>query len=148
MAINYSVAKMLNPQDRESGEYKYYPKAQASGSVGINELAEEISYATTLTDGDVLNVIRALVKRINMHIANGQIVKLENLGSFQAQLQSHGSATEDTYSPSLIRKVTLQFRPGIGLKGQLNKENLQFHKVVSLKKLKEAAKEEAEEPVV
>lgn len=83
-----------------------------------------------------------------MHIANGQIVKLENLGSFQAQLQSHGSSTEDTYSPSLIRKVTLQFRPGIGLKGQLNKENLQFHKVVSLKKLKGAAKEEAEEPVV
>lgn len=35
MAINYSVAKMLNPQDRESGEYKYYAKAQASGSVGI-----------------------------------------------------------------------------------------------------------------
>lgn len=59
MAINYSVAKMLNPQDRESGEYKYYAKAQASGSVGINELSEEIAYATTLTDGDVLNVIRA-----------------------------------------------------------------------------------------
>ena len=39
MAINYSVAKMLNPQDRESGEYKYYAKAQASGSVGINELS-------------------------------------------------------------------------------------------------------------
>lgn len=79
MAINYCVVGMQNPLDRESGEIKYYPKAQASGSVGINELAEEISYATTLTDGDVLNVIRALVKRINMHIANGQIVKLENL---------------------------------------------------------------------
>lgn len=136
MAINYCVVGMQNPLDRESGEIKYYPKAQASGSVGINELAEEISYATTLTDGDVLNVIRALVKRINMHIANGQIVKLENLGSFQAQLQSHGSSTEDTYSPSLIRKVTLQFRPGIGLKGQLNKENLTFKKVPSLKSLK------------
>lgn len=132
MAINYCVVGMQNPLDRESGEIKYYPKAQASGSVGINELAEEISYATTLTDGDVLNVIRALVKRINMHIANGQIVKLENLGSFQAQLQSHGSSTEDTYSPSLIRKVTLQFRPGIGLRGQLSLDNLTFHKVKPL----------------
>ena len=140
MAINYCVVGMQNPLDRESGEIKYYPKAQASGSVGINELAEEIS--STLTDGDVLNVIRALVKRINMHIANGQIVKLENLGSFQAQLQSHGSATEDTYSPSLIRKVTLQFRPGIGLKGQLNKENLTFKKVPSLKSLKKQEEDE------
>lgn len=77
MAINYSVARMKNPA--EPDVYKYYPKAQANGSVDINELAEEIAYATTLTDGDVLNVIRALVKRINLHIANGQIVKLENL---------------------------------------------------------------------
>lgn len=137
MAINYSIAKMANPMDRESGEYKYYAKAQANGSVSINELAEEIAYATTLTDGDVLNVIRALVKRINMHIANGKIVKLENLGSFQAQIRSMGAETEDTYSPSMIRKVTLQFRPGIGLKGQLNKANLTFHKVPSLKKPKE-----------
>lgn len=137
MAINYSVAKMLNPQDRESGEYKYYAKAQASGSVGIDELSEEIAYATTLTDGDVLNVIRALVKRISLHIAAGQIVRLENLGSFQAQLQSEGAATEESYSPSLIRKVTLQFRPGIGLKGQLNKSSLTFHKVKSLKKQEE-----------
>lgn len=141
MAINYSIAKMLNPQDRESGEYKYYAKAQANGTVEINALAEEIAYATTLTDGDVLNVIRALVKRINLHIAAGQIVKLENLGSFQAQIRSDGADTEDTYSTSMIRKVTLQFRPGIGLKGQLNKANLTFHKVKSLKE------KEDEEPL-
>ena len=96
MAINYSIVAMKNPMDRESEEVKYYPKAQASGAVGINELSEEIAYATTLTDGDVLNVIRALVNRINLHIAAGQIVKLENLGSFQAQIRSEGSATEDT----------------------------------------------------
>lgn len=141
MAINYSIAKMVNPLDRESGEYKFYAKAQANGSVGINELAEEIAYATTLTDGDVLNVIRALVKRINLHIANGQIVKLENLGSFQAQLRSDEAAAEDLFKPTMIRKVTLQFRPGIGLKGQLNKNNLTFHKV---KSLKEAPDEEGE----
>lgn len=140
MAINYSIARMKNPA--EPDVYKYYPKAQANGSVEINELAEEIAYATTLTDGDVLNVIRALVKRINLHIANGQIVKLENLGSFQAQIRSDGADTEDTYSTSMIRKVTLQFRPGVGLKGQLNKANLTFHKVKSLKQ-----QETEEEPL-
>ncbi len=140
MAINYSIVAMKNPQDIEGG-VKYYPKAQANGSVEINELAEEIAYATTLTDGDVLNVIRALVKRINLHIANGQIVKLENLGSFQAHIRSDGAETEETYSTSMIRKVTLQFRPGIGLKGQLNKANLTFHKVKGLKE------KEQEEPL-
>ena len=53
MAINYSIAQMKNPNDK-GAPAKYYAKAQASGSVDINELAEEISYSTTLTDGDVL----------------------------------------------------------------------------------------------
>lgn len=135
MAINYSIAKMRSPLEQDV--YKYYPKAQANGSVDINALADEIAYATTLTDGDVLNVIRALVKRINLHISNGQIVKLENLGSFQAQIRSEGADTEDTYSTSMIRKVTIQFRPGLGIKGQLNKANLTFHKVKGLKQEEE-----------
>ena len=94
MAINYSIAQMKNPNDK-GAPAKYYAKAQASGSVDINELAEEISYSTTLTDGDVLNVIRALVKQINKHISKGEIVKLENLGSFQAQISSDGAEAEE-----------------------------------------------------
>ena len=132
MAINYSIAKMKNPNDKGAPE-KFYAKAQASGTVDINELAEEISYSTTLTDGDVLNVIRALVKQINKHIAKGEIVKLENLGSFQAQISSDGAETEEEFSTSNIRKVSLQFRPGIGLRGQLSLDNLTFHKVKPLK---------------
>lgn len=60
MAINYSVVGMRNPSLLGEGEMKYYAKAQASGAVGIDQLAEEIPYATTLTDGDVVNAIRAL----------------------------------------------------------------------------------------
>lgn len=44
MAINYSIAQMKNPNDK-GAPAKYYAKAQASGSVDINELAEEISYS-------------------------------------------------------------------------------------------------------
>lgn len=40
MAINYSIAQMKNPNDK-GAPAKYYAKAQASGSVDINELAEE-----------------------------------------------------------------------------------------------------------
>ena len=63
MAINYSIAAYKKPGDME-GTAKYYAKAQASGTVEINELADDIAYSTTLTDGDVLNVIRALIKQI------------------------------------------------------------------------------------
>jgi predicted histone-like DNA-binding protein len=133
MAINYSVVAMKDPRDPES-VVKYYAKAQAAGVIDINELAEDIAYSTTLTDGDVLNVIRALVKQINKHIAKGEIVRLENLGTFQAQLSSKGAPTEDKFDESFVRKIRLQFRPGLGLQQILSLNNLSFHKVPGLKK--------------
>ena len=134
MAINYSIAAYKKPGDLE-GTAKYYAKAQASGTVEINELADDIAYSTTLTDGDVLNVIRALVKQINKHISKGEIVKLENLGSFQAQISSDGAETSEDFNESYIRQVHLQFRPGLGLQSTLALENLQFKKVKSYKEL-------------
>lgn len=134
MAINYSIAAYKKPGDME-GTAKYYAKAQASGTVEINELADDIAYSTTLTDGDVLNVIRALIKQINRHIAKGEIVKLENLGAFQAQIRSNCSETSEDFNESYIRQVHLQFRPGLGLQSTLALENLQFKKVKSYKEL-------------
>lgn len=134
MAINYSIAAYKKPGDLE-GTAKYYAKAQASGTVEINELADDIAYSTTLTDGDVLNVIRALIKQINRHIAKGEIVKLENLETFQAQIRSNGSETSEDFNESYIRQVHLQFRPGLGLQSTLALENLQFKKVKSYKEL-------------
>ena len=118
MAINYSVVAMKKPGQSDEPA-KYYAKAQAAGVVEIDELAEEISYATSLTDGDVVNAIRALVKQVAKHIGKGEIVRLGNLGSFQAQLSSEGAEAEEKFTPASIRKVHLQFRPGNGLQGSL-----------------------------
>ena len=82
MAITYSVTQLVDPREPEVAG-KFYAKAQAAGIITIDDLADDISYSTTLTDGDVLNVIRALIKQIQKHLQNGCIVKLENLGSFE-----------------------------------------------------------------
>ena len=137
MAINYSVVGMRNPSDPEL-PIKYYAKAQASGVIEINEMAEDIAYSTSLTDGDVLNVIRALVKQMNKHIAKGEIVRFENLGTFQAQISSEGAPLENSFNESYIRRIHLQFRPGVGLQRLLSRQNLTFRKV---KKLKETIPE-------
>lgn len=136
MAINYSIAPMKNPNPMSEGEIKYYAKAQANGSVGIDQLAEEIAYSTTLTDGDVLNAIRALVKQIKQHIREGRIVRLEALGSFQAQLSSSGAGSAEEFTPALIRGIKIQFRPGNSIREILNPTVLKFHKVPSLKEKK------------
>ena len=126
--INYSVAAMKNPM-KQSEPPKYYAKMQASGIVDMDDLAEEISYATTLTDGDILNVLRALIKQMKRHLKSGKIVKLEKFGNFQFQICSEGTETEKEFTPACITKVNIQFRPGALLRDVQNLDTLTFKKV-------------------
>ena len=126
--INYSVAAMKNPM-KQSEPPKYYAKMQANGVVDMDDLAEEISYATTLTDGDILNVLRALIKQMKRHLKGGKIVKLEKFGNFQFQICSNGTDTEKESTPACITKVNIQFRPGALLKEVQNLDTLTFKKV-------------------
>ena len=142
MPINYSVSPRVNPKDKDL-PMRYYGKVQASGTVSFDTLAEDIAYATTLTDGDVSNVLRALVKQIKKHLADGKIVQLDGLGSFQFQLSGKGALSESDYSTSLIKNMRIQFRPGRLVREVLNLSNLSFKKVSVLKR-KEKEDEENE----
>lgn len=144
MQVNYSVSPRINPQDKEAAP-KYYAKMQASGSVDFDTLAQEISYATTLTDGDVSNVLRALVTQLKKHLADGKIVKLDGFGSFQFQISGKGAVTEKDYRTSLIQKVRIQFKPGRLIREVLNLSTLSFQKVKPRKTVEQKVEEEGGE---
>lgn len=127
--INYSLTPLVNPQKRNEPA-KYYARYQSSGKVDIDRLVEEITYSTALTDGDVLSAIRALIRQINTHIADGKIVDLENLGTFRATIESRGADTEEAFDPATcIERVNVRFRPGKGIGQKLNLSVLEFQKV-------------------
>lgn len=132
MPINISVSPRINPRDKDAAP-KFYGKVQTSGTVSFDSLAEDIAYATTLTDGDVSNVLRALVKQIKKHLADGKIVNLDGLGTFQFQISGKGAATEKDYSSALIKKVRIQYRPGRLVREVQNLTTLQFKKVALLR---------------
>lgn len=134
--INYSVTGMKNPTDHDAAE-KFYAKMQASGVVDLDDMAEEISYATTLTDGDVLNVLRALIKQMKKNLMAGKIVRLEKFGTFQFQICSNGAESEKAFTPSNITKVNIQFRPGALVREAQNLKILAFKKVPKRSEKKE-----------
>lgn len=141
MPINYSVNPRRNPSEKGTPP-KFYAKVQTRGTVSFDTLAEDIAYATTLTDGDVLNVLRALIKQVKKHLSDGKIVSLDALGSFQFQISGKGALTEEDYNTNLIQKVRIQYRPGRLVREVQNLTNLQFKKVQPLK----SRKEEEEDP--
>ncbi len=116
MSVNYSLALMSSKPGDKSALKLYYAKAQANGEVTMDEMAEDIAYATSLTDGDALSTIRALIKQINKNLAAGKIVRLENFGSFQLQLSSKGAKNEKEFTPNNITAANVQFRPGKPIK--------------------------------
>lgn len=129
--VNYSLAHMSTKPGVENAPKKYYAKAQANGEITMDEIAEDISYATSLTDGDVLNALRALIQQINKNLAAGKIVRLENFGSFQVQLCSEGAETEKKFTSANITDASIQFRPGRPIKAatRAGDGGLTFHRV-------------------
>lgn len=116
MSVKYSLALMSTKPGDKKAPKKYYAKMQADGEVTMDEIANEIAYSTSLTDGDVLNAIRALIKQMNIHLAAGKIVRLETFGTFQLQLQSEGAETEKKFTQANIKAAHIQFRPGKPIK--------------------------------
>lgn len=135
MSVKYSLALMSSRPGDEQAPKKYYAKAQADGEVTMDEMAEEIAYATSLTDGDVLNVLRALIRQLKTHMANGKVVKMENFGTFQLQLCSTGAETKKAFTASNITGTHIQFRPGKMLKPSTRAAALSFARVAGKKEV-------------
>ena len=141
--VTYSVVPRLNPRDKDASP-KYYAQAQASGDVSIREMSERIQQSCTVHKADVHAVLVALEDTMIDALKGGEIVRLGDLGTFQIGVSGKGALTEEDYTPSLIQKARINFRPGIALSGILT--SLSFSKVAKkvIKKMDE--NEEEQEP--
>ena len=137
--VTYSVVPRLNPRDKAASP-KYYAQAQASGDVSIREMSERIQQSCTVHKADVHAVLVALEDTMIDALKGGEIVRLGDLGTFQIGVSGKGALTEEDYTPSLIQKARINFRPGIALSGILT--TLSFSKVAK----KIVKKTDEEEP--
>lgn len=129
MPVKYSLAELRNPLRPEEPKM-FYAKAQADGVVTLNDIAEDVSYASSLTDGDVLNSLRGVIRCMRKHLANGRVVSLGELGSFQMQISSRGAYTKEEFNAANIKQAKFQFRPGTMLRDL--QRNMSYERVDSL----------------
>ena len=137
--LTYSVVERKDPQNPEM-QGKYYAQAQARGEAGIRELSQRIQQTCTVTRADVMAVLIALEDVVADSLANGEIVRLGELGSLQISLSSEGSMTKEDFHDGLIKKGKIIFRGGQTLVNTLN--TLKYQKVEQ-----KYRKEEEEEPL-
>ena len=132
MAVPFVLVERINLQNREAPK-KFYAQAKSSGELTLRKLSKEIADAsTTVSDTDMLAVLNDLTKILCRHLADGEIVRFGDFGSFQIVFGSEGAETEAKFHASMIRKQKVVFRPGIDLKNTL--ATLKFTKAPKLAK--------------
>ena len=81
--------------------------------VTSQQLAEVIAEKSSLTPGDVHNVIRNLMTAMRKELLNSRSVRLEGLGTFtmKACTQGHGVDQEEEVNPNQVAALRCLFTP-------------------------------------
>ena len=76
-------------------------------------LAESIAEKSSLTPGDVQNVIRNLMSTMRMHLLNSRTVRLNGLGTYTMKARTRGKGTEkaEDVNPNQVTALRCQFTP-------------------------------------
>ena len=134
MSVNYAVKKCKNPNGVEGVNY-YSCRAIKANDYDFEELAEDISLATTVTKPDAQAVLGVIKLFITKALLAGRAVVLNDLGRFQISLQSKCFTAEDLadkeFVPSSkIKGHRILFRPEAKLKKEVASK-LSLNRLVS-----------------
>lgn len=109
MAIKYK--KTQNKMTGSKNFNKWYASAVHMGTVSTEDLCEEISHSTTVTEADIRAVFAELKGRLSYHFKIGQIVKIDGLGTFSVGLRSQLVEKAEDLDASKIKGYHIIFRP-------------------------------------
>ena len=105
-----------NPQKRE--EVKFYANPVNVGRKTLDDIARDISGRSSLTRGDISNVLYNFIDCLPHYLRDGFSIQLGEFGSMRVTLSSKGAETEKTFKTETI-KPRVVFTPGTELKREL-----------------------------
>lgn len=117
----YQLVERTNPLDRE-GEKKLYATPRYVGQVTAAKLARQIATQTTLTIGDVSNVLRTFLDLLPMYLLMGTSIELENIGRIRLTFSSEGVSDPKAFNTKMMRQLRIVFVSSPDLRKRINDE--------------------------
>jgi predicted histone-like DNA-binding protein len=118
--MKYKLLERKNPQKpAEAG--KLYAAPVNDGKVSQKEIAADITGLSSLSRGDINNVIDCLLDTVPKYLLMGKSVSLGSLGTFRLSFSSEGVETAESFNTALISGVKIIFTPGAELKSAIGK---------------------------
>lgn len=112
MSIKFNVIERHQPGIKGGGEKKWYAVVQNNGELDIDSLSKQIEKFSALSEADIKSVIVALENVMQEALANGQIVRMDKLGTFYPTLSSGSAETEKDFHQGLIKSIGVNYRAG------------------------------------
>lgn len=125
--MKYKKKQRKNPQ-RPDEDGKFYAAPVSSGKTTINELSSRIERNSSLSKGDILNVISNFLDELPDYLKDGKSVQLGDFGTFRLSFSSEGVDNPEQVNASLIKKTRIIFTPSSKLKHQLSNVSFEEQK--------------------
>ncbi|WP_436417335.1 HU family DNA-binding protein [Petrimonas sulfuriphila] len=117
--MKYKLIERENPQDRS--QKKWYAQPVNEGRIGQKEIATDIMDLSSLSRGDVSNVIESLIATVPRYLLMGKSVNLGNLGTLRLSFSSEGTTDPKAFNTGMISGVKVIFTPSVEFKEKLTK---------------------------
>ena len=109
--MKFKLTARASPQNREAAP-KYYATPVYAGEKNLKQLSREIAKLSSLSPGDVYNVLINLVGILPKHMSDGFKVSPGDFGTFKPSFSSQGVEDLSQFNVSMIRGRKVIYRAG------------------------------------
>ena len=102
----------------KTGPGKFYASPVNVGKKTLRDIAHDIAGRSSLTRGDIENMLANFMDCLPHYLRDGFSVQLGDFGTMRLTLSSEGAATEKAFKTETI-KPRVTFTPGVELKAAL-----------------------------
>ena len=118
--MKIKMVQRKNPQKKS--EVKYYASPVNAGKKNLRDIAHDIAGRSSLTRGDIENVLANFIDCLPHYLRDGFSVQLGEFGTMRLTLSSEGAATVKAFKTETI-KPRVTFTPGVELKAALRENS-------------------------
>ena len=118
--MKIKMVQRKNPQKKS--EVKYYASPVNAGKKTLRDIAHDIAGRSSLTRGDIENVLSNFIDCLPHYLRDGFSVQLGEFGTMRLTLSSEGATTVKAFKTETI-KPRVTFTPGVELKSALRENS-------------------------
>ena len=114
--MKIKMVQRKNPQKKS--EVKFYASPVNAGKKTLRDIAKDIAGRSSLTRGDIENVLTNFMECLPSYLRDGFSVQLGEFGTVRLTLSSEGALNEKVFKTETI-KPRVTFTPSVELKAGL-----------------------------